>query len=76
MNTENETIEHFLCHDPRDHVRQISQYFMKIVLRIDCWLINRKSSVRVPGQTSKLNTERISSAVSSQQISGKISESK
>ena len=35
-----------------------------------------KARVRVPGQTSKRNTKSISSAISSQQISGKNSESK
>ena len=39
-------------------------------------LIRRKSRVQVPGQTSKRNTKSISSAISSQQISGKNSESK
>ena len=38
--------------------------------------IRRKARVRVPGQTSKRNTKNISSAISSQQISGKNSESK
>ena len=36
-----------------------------------CWLIRRKATVRAPGQTSKRNTKSISSAISSQQISGK-----
>ena len=40
-----------------------------------CWLIRRKARVRVPGQTSKRSTKSISSAISSQQISGKNSES-
>ena len=40
-------------------------------------LIRRKAKrVRVPGQTSKRNTKSISLAISSQQISGKNSESK
>ena len=38
--------------------------------------IRRKARVRVPGQTLKRNTKSISSAISSQQISGKNSESK
>ena len=38
--------------------------------------IGRKARVRAPGQTSKQNTKYISSAISSQQISGKNSESK
>ena len=41
-----------------------------------CWLIRRKARVRVPGQTLKRNTKSISSEISSQQISGKNSESK
>ena len=36
----------------------------------------RKAMVRVPGQTSKRNTKSISTSISSQQISGKNSESK
>ena len=40
------------------------------------WLIRREARVRVPGQTSKRNMKSISSAISSQQISGKNSESK
>ena len=39
-------------------------------------LIRRKARVRVPDQTSKRNTKSISSAISSQQISGKNFESK
>ena len=39
-----------------------------------CWLIRHKASVRAPGQTSKQNTKSICSAISSQRISGKISE--
>ena len=35
------------------------------------WLIGRKAMVRAPGQNSKQNTKCISSAISSQQISGK-----
>ena len=41
-----------------------------------CWLIRLKARDRAPGQTSKQNTKSISSAISSQQISGKTSESK
>ena len=41
-----------------------------------CWLIRWKARVRAPGQTSKQNTKSISSTISSQQISGKNSESK
>ena len=40
------------------------------------WLIRRKARVRDPGQSSKQNTKSISSAISSQQISGKNSENK
>ena len=40
------------------------------------WLIRRKARVWVPGQTSKWNMISISSATSSQQISGKNSASK
>ena len=47
-----------------------------VVQQVVCWLIRRKARVRVPGQTSKQNTKIISSAISSQQISGKNSESK
>ena len=41
-----------------------------------CWHIRRKARVRAPGQTPKQNTKSISLAISSQQISGKNSESK
>ena len=41
---------------------------------LDEWLIRRKARVHVPGQTSKRNTKSISSAISSQHISGKNSE--
>ena len=46
-----------------------------VVQQVVCWLIRLKASVRVPGQTSKRNRKSISSAISSQQISGKNSES-
>ena len=42
---------------------------------IRSWLIRRKARVRVPGQMSKRNTKSISSAIFSQQISGKNSDS-
>ena len=45
-----------------------------VVQQVVCWLIRRKARVRVPGLTSKRNTKSISSAISSQQISGKNSE--
>ena len=45
-------------------------------LKSVCWLIRRKANDRAPGQTSTQNTKSISSAISSQQISGKNSESK
>ena len=47
-----------------------------LVQQVVCWLIRQKTRVRVPGQTSKQNTKSISSTISSQQISGKNSESK
>ena len=47
-----------------------------VVYQVVCWLIIRKARVRAPGQTAKQNTKCISSAISSQQIADKISESK
>ena len=49
---------------------------LAVVQQIVCWLIRRKARVRATGQTLKQNTKSISSAFSSQQISGKNSESK
>ena len=46
-----------------------------VVYWVVCWLIRRKTRVRVPSQASKRNMKNISSAISSQQISGKNSES-
>ena len=42
-----------------------------VVQQVVFWLIRQKARVRVSGQTSKRNTKSISSAISSQQISGK-----
>ena len=43
---------------------------------LEVWLIRRKTLVQIPGQKSKRKDENISSATSSQQISGRNSESK
>ena len=47
-----------------------------VVYQVVCWLIRLKARVRDPGQTLKQTTRIISSAISSEQISGKNSESK
>ena len=50
---------------------------MYMTMAVVCWLIRRKSRVRMPGQALKRNTKKnISMAISSQQVSGKNSESK
>ena len=46
-----------------------------VVYQVVCWLIRCKASNRTPGMTLKQNTNSISSAISSQQISAKNSES-
>ena len=45
-----------------------------VVQQVVYGLIRRKARIRAPGQASKQNTKSISSAISSQQISGKNSE--
>ena len=45
-----------------------------VIQQAVCWLIRRKARFHIPGQASKRNTKSISSAISSQQISGKNSE--
>ena len=48
-----------------------------LVQQVECWLIRHKARVRIPGQASKRNMKKnFSSAISSQQFSGKNSESK
>ena len=47
-----------------------------VVQQVVYWLIRRTARVRASGQTSKQNTKSISSAISSQQITRKNSESK
>ena len=49
------------------HVDIRNKYDSKLIY---IW-IRRKDRVRVPGKTSKRNTENITSTISSQQISGK-----
>ena len=46
-------------------------FSVALVQQVMCWLIRQEARVRVPDQTSKRNTKIISSAISSQQISGK-----
>ena len=54
---------------------KLGNFFIFLCLRIVA-VGRHKARVRAPGQTSKQNTKSISSAISSQQIIGKHSESK
>ena len=65
-----------LCSSCQKNIAYVSEQEVAMVQQVVCWLIRRKARVRVPGQTSKRNTKSISSAISSQQISGKNTESK